>query len=667
MGKTSAVNLIIHSIEERERELNINGKSRIRKFNPWQFSNSEALTHSYLSVLGRTIADSIGEDVLGEKKDLLRRLSQSGKEIVSHAVGFGAVVASGGTALPFMGAIQGGVSGAISMSEELTDTDELDSLAKRIRTSLESLDHPIVLILDDLDRIRPNELVEILSLVKTFGDLPNVIHILIYDREILDGYFANHNLPDQNPSFLQKIVQAEYDLPPPSKLGLLQLANELVSPLFRDVEESEAFASVWRVAFRCFLKSPRDVVRFYNALSVTWPAISNEAYAPDAIGIELIRLFDRPLYRKILDSRDLLLGLDFDYGEKRRKSLADQIIEGRDTELSRMICGMFPTLRQHLPHSATSRPNSISQGRPIASEAGFDTYFQMTSSPSSVSVALVEELMENIADELFLEEHFAKAAQAHSDEYLVSFFDEFLGVIEDSEALLIGTLVGFVRGAGAILSDRHDSGRSYGLFSNSQRLSIATTRILSRIDHVELIGTLGQIFEDERSNLDVCAFVLAKLGEEYELVYSDARKSLEFECPKDIIDDLTLVLSQRILARLDSGELFASKALWMLLKILSASGLCEDLPALVAEKCSSPQHAKQIAFSAMNIQTSGELGVELRMNRVPSTAVYDLVKLAELVKGHLENSDFSALEKQNLEVFVDSSQQLLDGKVPDRW
>ncbi len=667
MGKTSAVNLMSHAIDELETGLLVNQKTKTEHFNPWQFASTEALTKSYLAVLGRLIALSLNEDVLRKKSGRFKKWIGGSKDVVGHTAAISAVAATGGLAIPFMGAIQGGVSSALGLSEEIIGSDELDDLADRIREALGNLEHRIVLILDDLDRLDPDDLAEVLTIIKTFGDLPNVVHVLLYDREIIDQSLTTKFGENLNPPYLQKIVQAEYDLPPPSASGLSSLADKLISPIFEGTEITETYLDVWRVGFRNYLLSPRDIVKLYNALSVTWPSVQTDAYAPDMIAIEMFRLFDRPLHQLLLASRHILLGLELDYGEKRIGELAEKLKGGRQTGVLRLISGMFPRLQKALPSPVGGRPTSISQGRPIGSEAGFDLYFRMTPSSEAVSVSLVEQLEAQIADADFVEKSFEEAGARAEIRYMGAFLDEFLNVLDDAQEIEFGTLEGFVRGAGISLSERFESQRRFTLFSSSQKISIACTKILSRIDRDGLHEKLKSLFRDGKSDLTVCAFVLAKVGEQYATIYSERRNDLDFSWSQEEVNELVDILAKPLSGLLEDGLIFLMPSLWMLLKVISESSIDIDIPPILNERAQKAEIARRIAFSAMNIQSEGEYGLELSMDRMPPREIYDLGTLVSIVQSHLTESAYSQNDARNLERFVSAGLMLLDGKQPDRF
>ena len=90
-----------------------------------------------------------------------------------------------------------------------------------IRSSLGKHAQRIVVLIDDLDRLDPHEVGEVLRLVKLVADLPGVVHVLSYDRPRVERALDTLGSDDGN-AYLQKIVQASIGVPP---IGRTQLRN----------------------------------------------------------------------------------------------------------------------------------------------------------------------------------------------------------------------------------------------------------------------------------------------------------------------------------------------------------------------------------------------------------------------------------------------------------
>lgn len=130
---------------------------------------------------------------------------------------------------------------------------------------------------------------------------------------------------------------------------------------------------------------------------------------------------------------------------------------------------------------------------------------------------------------------------------------------------------------------------------------------------------------------------------------------------------MTHLLAQRANDALNSGELFHSPVLWMHLRLIAKSSFGKALPDRLVRAAKDPDIGRRIAFSAMNIQTDGEYGLEMRMDRAPLTTIYDLESLVPLMEAELDDPELDDLTRRNLENFVRSGRTLLEGGMPDRF
>ncbi len=219
MGKSSAINLTLEAIRELEADVPDERRLKIRPFNPWLFSGLETLAAAYVSELARVIDETLGEGAPDGTRRFLEGLIRGGAEMVGGAVAVGAVALSGGAAAPGAAALKSVVTGALNYGADRLQARSLDDRIGDLRTQLARIETKILVIIDDLDRLQPDEVRQVLTLVKTFGNLPNVIHLLVYDRTIVDRALgAASSQGDQErrlPTYLEKIVQVELDLPPP--------------------------------------------------------------------------------------------------------------------------------------------------------------------------------------------------------------------------------------------------------------------------------------------------------------------------------------------------------------------------------------------------------------------------------------------------------------------
>lgn len=278
-------------------QLKIRAEARRRTiivpFSPWLISGKVELASALLSELARALGAPLGDDVKYAFGAMLTRLSE-----FAPVAGAGLDLATGGIG---GGILRAGGNWSSKLARNMTSGPTLDQLRNRLRKSLSDLQHQRVLVIvDDLDRLTPAEALEMVSLVKSLGDLPNVVYLLSYDQPKL-AKLLQHALKSNGHEFLEKIVQYQVDLPPFDETDLLRLLNSDLASLLPDIsrEESDALGTVWHYTLRPYLRTPRAVRRFVNALSVKLPTLVEYTNIFDLIILEVLRIFEPELYNFI--------------------------------------------------------------------------------------------------------------------------------------------------------------------------------------------------------------------------------------------------------------------------------------------------------------------------------------------------------------------------------
>jgi predicted KAP-like P-loop ATPase len=93
----------------------------------------------------------------------------------------------------------------------------------------------------------------------------------------------SESFPGEGFSYLEKIIQASFDLPEPDSDDLKQKLLASISEIIGDLpdEKVTAFGNLFFDAVMPLIKTPRDVVRLVNAFGLTFPAVKGEVDAAD--------------------------------------------------------------------------------------------------------------------------------------------------------------------------------------------------------------------------------------------------------------------------------------------------------------------------------------------------------------------------------------------------
>jgi hypothetical protein len=153
-----------------------------------------------------------------------------------------------------------------------------------------------------VDRLEPAEVIEILRLVRSVVDLPNVIYLLCYDSDTLAHSIERAASVKSGHSYLEKIAQLTVMVPKPEPLQLRQwFSDELrLIALAKDEDELSRLKLVIDYEGGRQLRTPRSVVRALDAVRFFWPPLHEaKADLADLVWLQLIKDGNPALYRWI--------------------------------------------------------------------------------------------------------------------------------------------------------------------------------------------------------------------------------------------------------------------------------------------------------------------------------------------------------------------------------
>lgn len=163
-GKSSAVNLVVHHLRPAEDA----NRLKIISFNPWWYSTEDLLTRAFFqhlyAGLGRALSEKARSVILSLSKKLL-----TAGPLISTAVNFFTFGLGGQIAEHAASAA------ADFIKADRTAEQEYRLLADELRQQ----DKRFLIVIDDIDRLTPEQTLLVFRLVKSVGRLPNVIYFSI--------------------------------------------------------------------------------------------------------------------------------------------------------------------------------------------------------------------------------------------------------------------------------------------------------------------------------------------------------------------------------------------------------------------------------------------------------------------------------------------------------
>lgn len=300
-GKSSLLNLTLAEL----KELGSNGAVKVLEFRPWLIGNRDHLLSSLLADLAKVIDEIQADrgDLTGKATARAREAAESLRKFASRLSGTGKLIAAAGVVIP--GAQLAGqiVEGVGKAADSAKSGPTLAQLKLAVSKDLEKLGVPIVVTIDDVDRLEPAEVIELLRLVRSVADLPNVIYVLCYDHAVLAKAIEKAASVSDGSAFLEKIVQilVQAPLPEPYELRawFSQQLEAMTGPVGRDI--ASRVQHVIDIEGGKRLRTPRAVVRALNSLRFEMAALAGKTDLADLVWLHLIKTSNTSLYRWIED------------------------------------------------------------------------------------------------------------------------------------------------------------------------------------------------------------------------------------------------------------------------------------------------------------------------------------------------------------------------------
>jgi KAP family P-loop domain len=399
-GKSSVLNLFTAQIQKDS------SRWQVRRFNPWLFTDVNSLLASYFSELLAAMPDTPTRERVRERlSGYAKRIAPLGK--LSSLIGLdtsGAMEAIGDLLLP---------------SKSLTD--QRDELVE----ALQAVDSRVLIVLDDVDRLQPDELLLVLKLIRLIGDLPNVHYLLAYDERTLLDVLMGTPLASTNESraaqYVDKMVQVRFDLPPLTDIqterafrqGFLRLLDSIGESI--SDQEFRRLGEFYQETMHETLRIPRRMKKYLAQLSAFLTSgIAGELNVVDFTILTYIRTFHGTLYARLPQWKSHLTGSGLtalewargrDTPEKKREGwevrlrMAGTSSEDMPSTLE-LLGALFPTLQQLLDGVRVGGidANTAAHRKHLASAEYFDRYFQFAVPEDDVSDALVLDALSHLLD-----------------------------------------------------------------------------------------------------------------------------------------------------------------------------------------------------------------------------------------------------------------------------
>ncbi|MDY0341786.1 MAG: P-loop NTPase fold protein [Coriobacteriia bacterium] len=337
-GKTSFVNLA--------RTEFVNQGVTVLDYNPWMFSGSEQLVESFFIELSAQVKLRPGFG------DLSSQIEEYGE------------VFSGMGWLPVVGPWIERTRGVAKVLGKVLQRrkEGIGGRRQKLESTLRELDKPLVVVLDDIDRLSTAEIRDVFRLIRLTASFPNLIYVVAFDRARVEQALSEEGVPGR--LYLEKIIQVVVDLPaiPDSVLNrqvLSAIDAALVGVDNPGPFDEQLWPDVFMEIVRPLLRNMRDARRYAAAVFGTSRVMDGQMALVDLLAMEAVRVMLPEVYLRLQGAVDALTSTYTpaygpDLESARLKGKIDEIIAvagTKDAVARAMIKRLFPAADRHLDGS----------------------------------------------------------------------------------------------------------------------------------------------------------------------------------------------------------------------------------------------------------------------------------------------------------------------------
>ncbi len=288
-GKSSIINLIKEEINK--------DKYNILEFNPWYYSSRKQLLLDFFEQLSISVGCENTNSNTGAALEKYGKLMKAASLV---------------PALSFL-KIFGDIStefGEFITKEESDSKENLHELKKTLMTEFKNMNKKILIIMDEIDRLEPNEIRELFQLVRALGDFDNIVYFLSYDFDVIKSAFADDKYTAKyTDKYIDKIINIQFDVPKSNKEDFNEYLKKEIEELYSeeiDRIKEENYDDIIEVIYEISFNNLREVKKFLNYFIITYPPIKENVNFGDYLLLSFLRCQEPSYYESIYINKDKL-------------------------------------------------------------------------------------------------------------------------------------------------------------------------------------------------------------------------------------------------------------------------------------------------------------------------------------------------------------------------
>ena len=285
------------------------------EFHPWLVGDRDALVSQLLKKIESVVSTDTRSKIKLKAKAVAKALQPYGKVLKLAKLIPGSEV--------FSSAIDGAAD-AVSGGDK--KTPDLEVAKGKVVKALREFANPIVVFIDDLDRLTPSEFVEIVRAIKAVGDFPNVVYVLAFDIDYAISALQQAGIAKSG-EYLDKIVQLRCTIPQASETDMRVIFDDCWLEFAKvtgitDADSGEITARIddYWPGLSLALGTVRDIYRTFNRARLVAPLLNGEVDPVNLIAIETLAIKAPAIYKELREN-----GYMFCYGRLEAVSQRQQI------------------------------------------------------------------------------------------------------------------------------------------------------------------------------------------------------------------------------------------------------------------------------------------------------------------------------------------------------
>ncbi|MFY4728550.1 KAP family P-loop NTPase fold protein [Nitrospira sp. BLG_2] len=323
-----------------------------------------------------------------------------------------------------------------------------------LRDSMKELPKPLLIIIDDIDRLTASQICYLFQLIKANADFPNLVYVLLMESQIVEQAL---DLITQNngKEYLKKIVQVHLPLPLVAREKLISILEQDTRALISDPALRVQFDEFqWASAFTAIsplFRTLRDVHIFTNVLTFDLSVMKGKdtisANVLDLMCLTALKVLHEQIYQALPRGKRFLTrdmsgsNNDNDEVKRTRDSILSTSSEADSAIVVPLLGYIFPSFPwddESFFHGGFNADEALRELR-VHHPKNFDRYFIFSVGSNDISQDEFEEFLQVLPcrakSKTSLENYFQRGVLVSMLERLTAYSD--IMEIQNIESLLI--------------------------------------------------------------------------------------------------------------------------------------------------------------------------------------------------------------------------------------